>query len=172
MKENYLRSTYRRLDWQCKPAHETSEAKVNEASLVPTVPWSPVSIAESHTSCGASESGSEVDDHGAEYREGEGTAEDDSQGVSEDDAEESQEDNLGDEPESDDDSVDIGLEPESASQVSRARSNVSTSLTSWSSNSNNPFRKRAEILKESGNDDASSRNFARSIWDEPVNLLD
>jgi hypothetical protein len=172
MRENYLRSTYRQLDWKRKPTHEKREAKANEASLVPTAPWSPVYVAESHTSCAAFDSECDNGDNETEYGEEEGNVQAESQGNSEDEETESQAKNYDDEADSDDSTVNTSLEMESESQISTPTSNVTTPFTSSSSDSHNPFRKRAATPRVNGDDSTSSGGFGQSIWDRPLIVLD
>lgn len=136
-------------------------------------------MAGSHTSfaASASGSGSENDDNKTEFHDENEHDEAESQGRSEDDVTESDGRKSDDGSESrgqkeyDGGTVATGFGMES-SQLSSATSNVSTSLTSWSSSSNKPFRRRAEMLKESGKDSRSLKGSSSSTWDEPLILLD
>lgn len=179
MRESHFRSAFRQLDWRRDTAKETREPKLDRAAQIPRVPRSPISVVGSRTSFAASASEPENEDDEAKSQED-----------NEDDAVESQEesDDDDDETECHREKYDDGAESQGqneydedtvnahfgmgSSQLSTATSNVSTSLTSWSSSSNNPFRRRAETSKEAGNDGRSTKSFPSSTWDEPLILLD
>lgn len=175
MRENYLRKAYRQLGWQTKPAQETKKPVPIKTSLVSRKPQSPVTATESQKSYATSE------DEGGEsgYQEESDRNDIGSAGVSDDDGDDDDaasqvtagatSTEFEEQNEDDDSTVDTRLD---VGHDSSGTSNVSTSLTTWSSNSKNPFRKVSGKSTKSGRGHATSEKFMESAWDEPLILLD
>jgi len=170
MRENYLRSAYRQLDWQPKPVPETKKTAPIKTSLVPRMPQSPVTATESQKSYATSED--EEDESG--YQEESDRNDLDSAASDDDDA--ASQVTVGatstefeEQNEEDDSAADTGLD---VGHDSSSTSNVSTSLTTWSSNSKNPFRNASGRSTKSGRARGVAEKFAQSAWDEPLILLD
>ncbi|KAH4259909.1 hypothetical protein HBI04_190300 [Parastagonospora nodorum] len=170
MRENYLRKAYRQLGWQPKPAQETKKPAPIKTSLIPRVPQSPVTATESQKSYATSEdeedeSGyqeeSDRDDLESTASNNDDTGSQVTAGATSTEFEEQNED--------DDSTADTGLD---VGHDSSETSNVSTSLTTWSSNSKNPFRNASAKSTKSGRGRATSENFVQTAWDEPLILLD
>jgi hypothetical protein len=179
MRENYFRSQFRQLNWRRNTSKEPRQTQFDQTPEIPTVPRSPISVVGSHTSFAptASQSGSENGDDDTEFPDENEHEETESQQQSEGETTESDSGKSDDgtefqgQKERDDESVttEYGM---GSSQLSTTTSNISTSLTSWSSNSNNPFRRRAKTPEENGKSSRSLTNFPSSPWDEPLILLD
>jgi hypothetical protein len=145
MRETYYRRAHRQLDWHRKPMLETKAFKTKERSATTAELRSPVSASRTET---------------FEY------ASDSEDGEDEDDEIEPQ---IGQE----DDTSSVGTHTgmELAGRSSVASSKHYASDTSWSSQSNNPFRKSMGMSTNSSFDSVSLRRVTESIWDDPLVLL-
>jgi hypothetical protein len=170
MRENYLRSAYRQLDWQPKPMPETKKPAPIKTSLVPRIPQSPVTATESQKSYATSED--EEDESGyqeeSDRNDLDSTASDDDDAASQVTAGATSTE-FEEQNEDEDSAVETG--PDVGHESSGA-SNVSTSLTTWSSNSKNPFRNASGASTKSGRARTIVEKFSQSAWDEPLILLD
>jgi hypothetical protein len=170
MRENYLRKVYRQLGWQPKPAQETKKPAPIKTSLIPRIPQSPVTATESQKSYATDE------DEEDESRYQEESDRDDLESTASDDDDATSQITAGATPteceeqnENNDSTADTGLE---VGHDSSGTSNMSTSLTTWSSNSKNPFRSASAQSTKSGRGRAASEKFAQSAWTEPLIFLD
>jgi hypothetical protein len=168
VRENYLRKAYRQLGWPPTPAQETKLPAPIKTALVPRMPQSPVTATESQNSYAMSDDeqdesayqeserddlASDDDDHASQTTAGAPSTERDEQGEDEDC----------------DSTADTGPD---VGRDSSDTSNVSTSLTTWSSASKNPFRNAGATPMKGERGCGASAEFAQSVWDEPLISFD
>lgn len=145
MRETYYRRAHRQLDWHRKPMLETKTFEPKERHSTTAELRSPVSASRTETFDYTSDSEDEEDS----------------------------DDEIEQQTGKEDDTSSVGTHPgmELAGSSSVASSKHYASDTSWSSQSNNPFRKSMGMSTNSSFDSVSLRGVPESIWDDPLILL-